>query len=252
MEILQASPSRRFDVVFCDVDGCLMPEDAHAADLPALAQVASYNRMALKKRDRPVIILCTGRPQPYAEAVCRAIGAPLAICENGAWIYDFGAHRWHLDPQITADDRAALRSLQGWVEVELGPRGCFLQLGKHAAVTIFHDDVDRLRREVVPMLEALIAERNWPMRVSMTWTCINVDLAHVSKGAAISRLIEQHALSRHRLAGIGDTAGDIFIRQQVAWFGCPANAAEEIRRCADAVAARPLAQGVLELLNQLA
>lgn len=252
MDSLLHNAARRYDVVFCDVDGCLMPEDAQAADLATLARIAAYNHAALTNRDRPVVIPCTGRPQPYAEAVCRALGFPLAICENGAWIYDFLAHRWRLDPSVTSDQLAAVRAFEQWVEAELAPQGCFLQLGKSASATIFHDDVPWLTREVVPLVTRLIADRGWPMRVSMTWTCINVDLLQVSKAAAIDRVMEQHKLVRDRVAGIGDTASDIFIRERVAWFACPANAADEIRRHADAVATRPLAEGVLELLGELA
>ncbi|KAA0213708.1 MAG: hypothetical protein DYG94_09385 [Leptolyngbya sp. PLA3] len=228
-----------------------MPEDAHAADLRALAQVAAYNRAALDHADRPVLILCTGRPQPYAEAVCRALDCPLAACENGVWVYEFVAHRWHMDPAITPDHLAAVRDFERWVETELGPAGCFLQLGKHASATVFHDDVDYLAHEVVPRIEALIAQHNWPMRVSMTWTCINVDLRHVSKATAIDRIIASHQLHRDRLAGIGDTTSDLFIRDRVAWFGCPANAAETLKPHADQVASRPLAEGVLELIESL-
>lgn len=251
MDSLLKSPLRTYDVVFCDVDGCLMPEDDHAADLPALAEVADFNRRAQADRDRPVIIPCTGRPQPYAEAVCRALGCPLAICENGAWIYDFHAHRWTLEPNVTSDDRQAVRTFERWVETELGPKGCYLQLGKYASATVFHEDVDWLASEVVPQIRQLIAENHWAMRVSMTWTCINVDLEHVSKGVAIDRVIDAHALDRTRVAGIGDTASDIKIRERVAWFGCPANAAEEIRPHADMVASAPLARGVLELLRAI-
>lgn len=228
-----------------------MPEDAHPADLSALARVADYNRAALEQANRPVLIPCTGRPQPYAEAVCRALGCPLAACENGVWVYDFLAHRWHMDPAITPDHLAAVRAFERWVEAELGPRGCFLQLGKHASATVFHDDVAWLAREVVPRIEALIAECGWPMRVSMTWTCVNVDLKHVSKATAIDRIIAAHQLRHDRLAGIGDTASDLFIRDRVAWFGCPANAADALKPKADMVASRPLALGVLDLLDAL-
>lgn len=248
MESLLPSPLRTYDVVFCDVDGCLMPEVNHSADLPALVQLAEFNRRAQSDRDRPVIIPCTGRPQPYAEAVCRTLGCPLCICENGAWIYNFHAHRWTLEPNVTPADLAAVRTLEHWVENELAPEGCFLQLGKYASATVFHDDVAWLARDVVPRIHSLIAHNRWPMRVSMTWTCINVDLDHVSKGVAIDRVVKAQGLSRDRLAGIGDTAGDIKIRERVAWFGCPANADEAIRPHADLIASQPLARGVLEVL----
>ena len=38
-------------------------------------------------------------------------------------------------------EQASIRAAREVVEQELGPRGCFLQIGKTAGVTIFHDDV---------------------------------------------------------------------------------------------------------------
>lgn len=244
---------RNFDAVFCDVDGCLLPEGQEPADLESLAEIGAFNAVAERDGDRPVIVPCTGRPQPYAEAVCRLLGCSAypAICENGAWTYDFPRHRWTLAPHITNDDKRAVREFEDWVVRELGPKGCFLQLGKTASATVFHDDPGWLKAEVVPVLEELISAKRWPMRVSMTWTCINVDLAHVSKGFAIDRLMRERGLVRQRVAGIGDTMGDLLIRERVAWFGCPANADDRLKPHADRVAAEPLARGVIELLESI-
>jgi len=248
---LSVQPSRRFDVVFCDVDGCLMPEVEQVPEFQSLAFVSDFNRQAMERCDRPVIIPCTGRPQPYAEAVCRLLGCPLAICEQGVWIYDYLAHRWTMDPAIQPEDIQIVRTFERWVETELGPHGCFLQLGKAAAVTIFHDNVEWLFENVKPQVEQLVVENNWPLRVSNTWSCINVDLAKVSKASAIDRLVHAHRLDPARLAGIGDTMGDLAIRNRVAWFGCPSNADDQLKTHADRLATAPLAQGVVELLQAL-
>lgn len=244
---------RRFDAVFCDVDGCLMPELQTPADMTALASIAEYNRLALEREDRPAIVPCTGRPLAYCEAVCRLLGAGAypAIAEHGVWIYDFRVNRWELNPDVTADDLAAGVEFRAWVERELGPRGCFLQVGKTAGTTIFHDDVAWLEADVVPMVRGLVADRGWPMRVSTTWSCINVDLVHVDKGRAIARVTERCGLERERLAGIGDTESDIAIREQVGFFACPSNAREEIKTHADYVADAPEARGVIEILERL-
>lgn len=230
-----------------------MPEQQRPADVAALTEIAAWNRAAHEHGDRPPIIPCTGRPQAYCEAVCRLIGASAypAVCENGVWLYDFAAHRWTISPDVSPSDLEAIAELSRWIERDLGPRGCFLQLGKSAAVTVFHDDVAWLERVVVPLLQTLIEEHRWPMRVSMTWTCINVDLRHVSKGHAIDRVTADHALAKDDLAGIGDTLGDLAIRERVSWFGCPSNAHDDLKPHADLIAGAPEARGVLELLDAL-
>lgn len=247
-------PNRRFDVVFCDVDGCLLPEAPTPADLHALSAIAGHNARAARDRDRPTVVPCTGRPQPFCEAVCKMLahldGLP-AICEHGAWLHWFERNRWELDPAVTPADLAAVRAIEDWVRDDLAGEGCFLQLGKHACVSIFHDDVGFLAESVRPRALAEAARRGWPVRVSMTWTCVNMDLHHVSKGRAIDRVIERCGLDRSRCAGIGDTTGDIAIREKVAWFGCPANALADLKARADAVAESPEARGVVELLALL-
>ena len=246
--------TRRYDVVFCDVDGCLLPEAARPADVIALGAIAEHNARAARDRDRPTVVPCTGRPQPFAEAVCKLLGdldGLPAVCEHGAWTFWYERNRWELAPDISPADLAAVRTVEAWVRDELAREGCFLQLGKHACVTIFHDDVGYLHGTLKPRIEALIAERGWPFRVSTTRTCVNVDLRHVSKAKAIGRVIERLGLDRDRMAGIGDTMGDLAIREQVAWFGCPANALDGLKERADAVAPSGEARGVVELLAML-
>lgn len=249
-----APSRRRFDVVFCDVDGCLLPEVTEPADLIALAAVAEHNARAVRDGDRPVVVPCTGRPQPFCEAVCKMLGrlgGIPAICEHGGWRYYFEEHRWVIEPGVIPADRAAIRDAERWVEDELGPLGCFLELGKHTGLTVLHHDVAYLHGELLPGIERAVSERGWPFQVATTWTCVNLTLSHVSKGLAIQRTIDEFGLDRSRCAGIGDTMGDLAIRREVAWFGCPANALDELKPHADAVSESPLARGVVELLAML-
>lgn len=252
--LAEPSSRRRFDAVFCDVDGCLLPETTEPADLIAIGAVAEHNARAVRDRDRPVVVPCTGRPQPFCEAVCKMLGRldgfP-AICEHGVWLYEFEAHRWTLAPDITDRDLAVVRAAEDWVRDKLASEGCILELGKHAGVTIIHPDIPFLTETILPRLKAKIEQEGWPLQTAMTWTCINANLRHVSKAHAIQRVIDQHGLDPARLAGIGDTMGDLAIRDKVAWFGCPANALDELKPHADAVAEAPLARGVVELLAML-
>lgn len=241
-------------MVFCDVDGCLMPEATTPADLVALGAVAEHNARAVRDRDRPVVVPCTGRPQPFCEAVCKILGrlgGIPAICEHGGWRYFFEEHRWDIEPGITAADRDAIRLAEEWVSGDLAGLGCFLELGKHTGVTIIHHDHAYLHGELLGHVESVVADRGWPFRVATTWTCINLTLACVSKGRAIRRTMAELGLDRSRCAGIGDTMGDLAIRDEVGWFGCPANALDELKPHADAVAGAPEARGVLELLALL-
>jgi hydroxymethylpyrimidine pyrophosphatase-like HAD family hydrolase len=242
----------RFDAIICDIDGCLTPESASPLDVSSLARIAEHNRLACRRLDRPVLTLCTGRPQPFAEAMTRLLGnvtLPL-VAENGVWLYDPSRNVYAMDPAITREHRGAVRAAAAWLEETFGPRGVSQQPGKAASVSLYHPDPAYLR-EICPSIAERFEAEGWPMRVSMTWLYINCDLAHVSKSTGLDRLVAHTGLKRERLAGIGDTLSDLAIREHVGVFACPANADERLKASADMVAGGTEAAGVVEILERL-
>lgn len=246
-------PLRRFDVVIADIDGCLVSESSHPFDLEALARVRAHNQLALERGDRPLVTLCSGRPQPFVEALGRLIGNTLipCVCENGVWTYHPGTNRYEMDPRITPDDLRAVAALSAAARDLYAAHGVTEQPGKNASVTLWHPDTAFLTREVFPGVTALCQREGWPFRVSMTWHYINCDLAHVNKGTGLDRALRPLGIPRARLAGIGDTAGDRFIAERVGLFACPANAQPAIKEHAHLIASAPEARGVLEILDHL-
>ncbi|MDI1289918.1 MAG: HAD hydrolase family protein [bacterium] len=240
---------RRFDAVISDIDGCLGPESAEPVDAHALAKLAEYNRLAESKGDRPMITVCSGRPQPYCECLCRVIANTKlpCICENGVWLYDPRTNRYLRDPAILPEHLQAVAEATRYIELELCPQGVVIQPGKTASISIWHSDTPTLK-SLMPGLRTTFAKHDWPFRVSDTVAWINCDLAHISKATGIARMLELTGLSKPRLAGIGDMPGDLAIRQHVVRFGCPSNAHTEILAAADDISPHPEIQGVLDLL----
>jgi len=246
-------PAGRFDLLISDVDGCLTTEDPLPLDLQRLAQVAQYNRLAFERGDQPPMTVCTGRPQPFAEVICRLIhniSIP-CVCENGVWLYHPGENTYHLDPSITLEHRRMIHEVEAWIIQTFGPDGAAIQPGKTAAISITHERREYLRT-IVPALETQVAGRAWALRVSMTLNYINLDLAHISKRTGVKRLLETLDLPRDRVAGIGDTVGDLALAEQVGYFACPANAEEVIKDRADYVSPLPEIAGVIDILEHLA
>lgn len=243
----------RFDLILSDNDGCLVAEDTTPMDLETLGKLAAHNRLAQEKRDRPILTICSGRPQPFAEAMCRLLANRTVPCiaENGVWMYNPADNRYEMDPAITPADRAAVREAAAWLEAEYGPRGVSHQPGKAASISLYHPDPEYLKSIKQPVAEAF-ERRGWPLRVSMTWFYINCDLAHVSKGTGLDRLLACTGVPRERLMGIGDTLGDMPIRERVGFFACPVNAKDEIKKVADYVSPLPEARGVLDILQRFA
>lgn len=246
------SPRRRYDAIICDIDGCLSPESSEPMDVVSLAALAEHNRQAQERGDRAVLALCSGRPEPFTEAMCRFLCNRTVPCigENGVWMYDPSDNGWHRDPSITASDLAAVEEARRWVDAELGPMGVVMQPGKVASVSLYHKDTAFLRT-LEPAVRAEFASRGWPFRVSMTWLYINCDLKHVSKATAVDRLIAHTGLRPERLAGIGDTPGDAAIADRVSFFACPANADPEIKKRAHYVSPLKEAEGVVDIVRRL-
>ncbi len=242
----------RFDAVICDIDGCLAPEDGGPAQADLLAQVATHNRTAIETGIGPVVTLCSGRPIPFVEAMSRVIANSVlpAIGEMGVWLYDPRTQLMSADPSITAEHRSAVADASAWIIERFAARPLFQQPGKACSISLFHEDTAYLM-SLIPELRAQCEDQGWPVRVTSTWCWVNLDLVHISKATGIDRLCALTGLERERLAGIGDTLGDLAIREKVAWFGCPSNAADDLKPHADAVSDQPEAAGVLDLLAQL-
>jgi hydroxymethylpyrimidine pyrophosphatase-like HAD family hydrolase len=241
--------SRRYDAVLCDIDGCLGPESGALYDTASIARVAEHNRLAETQRDRPVLTLCSGRPQPFAEALCRLIGNSSLpfIAEMGVWLYDPREHSYLFDPTITPQNLADIADCTRWLRSELVPRGVVIQPGKTATISLWHRDSAFLFAQMTELKRA-IAEHGWRLRVTHSVAWVNLELEQVSKASGIRRLIELCDLDPTRLAGIGDTMGDLAIADHVAFFACPDNAQAELKTRAHYVSKHAEIAGVLDIL----
>ena len=245
--------NKRFDAVICDIDGCLGPESTASFDIEKLLQIRKWNDRAIATGELPVLTVCSGRPLPFAEALCRVIGNTQlpAICENGVWLFDPKHHAYERDPAIDALHVHAVHETQAWIERDLMPRGFLFQPGKSASISLWHQDTERLR-ELCPRLVEKFAAEGWPFRVSMTVAWINCDLAFVSKSSGLRRFVEKTGLDPARLLGIGDSASDLAMKDYCSVFGAPANAAPDVLRLADFVSGGHEIDGVLDILQRLA
>ncbi|MBB6431634.1 HAD family hydrolase [Algisphaera agarilytica] len=242
----------RYDAVLCDIDGCLLNEAGGPLDLVALNKIAEHNVRAKTDRDRPLVTVCTGRPLPFSECMCRLIANDVlpCVCENGVWVYDPSVNGYHLDPAITNEHVDAAVAFRRWCLDVYADQGVSSQPGKNASVSLYHRDPDFLE-SIKPRLAEACAEHGWPFRVGGTWNYINCDLEHISKATGIDQFLKRTGLDPKRLAGVGDTKGDIAIAESVAWFGVPANRDPAIDAHATYISPLEQADGVVDMLERL-
>lgn len=235
-----------FSLIVSDVDGCLSPEESVGWDFGALSMLAA--------RDGLPFTLCTGRPQPYVEALMKVLDIRLpAICESGAVIYRLADNRSVFGPGVTGEKLEELFEIRHFVTSELLPRypDAVHQFGKEAQISVFSADPSRIPilAEEVRTFAARFSDD--PVEVTASHYYLNVSLRGVTKGSALEAVMEELGVRPDEVAAIGDTEGDLPLREHAAWFGCPANATPEIKARADYISERRDIHGLLDILDHI-
>lgn len=240
--------------IISDIDGCISPEESVAWDMGKFLELA--RRIQDANADRSPLApltFCTGRPQPYVEVLMKLLNvtAP-AICENGAVFYTLHNNTASYAPGVTREKIAGLRAVRRFVEAEILPAfpQTVIQFGKEAQLSIFSQEPE-VFAEIKPRIERFVSENGGPeLHISPSHFYLNISLMGVDKGEALRVLARQLGAGHDELAGIGDTVGDLPLRETVGFFACPANATDEIKAVADYVSPYPLAEGVLDILKR--
>jgi hypothetical protein len=89
------------------------------------------------------------------------------------------------------------------------------------------------------------------VRVDASHYYLNISIADVSKGSALALVAHEVGANREHTAVIGDTEGDLPMRDHAAFFGAPSNATEPIKEIADYVSPYPDLRGVADILDQI-
>lgn len=241
-------------LIISDIDGCISPEESRAWEMDLFARLAGLSRAASAgESGLAPMTLCTGRPQPYVEVLMKLLDIRYpAICEAGAVYYTLNDNRSVFVPEVTAEMIRGLHRVREYISSELLPEypGLIYQFGKEAQMSLFSEQ-PACFTEITPRILAF-AETvpGLELQVTPTHFYLNIDLKGVTKGAAVQGLAHGLGLEKEDIAGIGDTMGDISIRDAVHFFACPANAVPGLKAVADYVSPWPDIRGVLDILER--
>ena len=239
-------------LIISDVDGCMSPEISEAWDWSAFARMAELIQAGQQGRSGLApLTLCTGRPQPYVEALMKLLDVRVpAICENGAVIYSLEKNHARYAPGVTEEKILGLRAVRAFIETQVlpGEPEAYLQFGKEAQLSIYSEQTQRFDA-MQRAIEEFIAQRGGPdLLINASHYYLNISLTGVDKGAAIRTVLDELGLSKDEVAGIGDTLGDLPLREAVGFFACPANSHDPIKAVADYVSPHPTIEGMLDIL----
>jgi hypothetical protein len=240
--------------IISDIDGCLAPEESITWDYKLFDQLVRLcQQISTGKGPMAPLTLCSGRPQPFMEVLIKlfAIQVPV-ICENGAVFYSLDKNLASYGPGVTPEKLTGLRKVREYIESEIltvFPQAV-LQFGKEAQISIYAEQPSLLR-QIKEKLEDFTSRNKGPdLKISYSHYYLNISLQGVDKGTALKNLLQQLGIGKDQAIGIGDTEGDLPLREQVGFFACPANAVTEIKKVADYISPYPTLEGVLDILKQ--
>jgi Cof subfamily protein (haloacid dehalogenase superfamily) len=254
-----------------DLDGTLLRSDGSVSDRTraALAAVEEAGR---------ALVLVTGRPPRWMPPVVEQTGhTGLALCANGATVYDLATEQVvqeHLiDPEVGAKVVAAIRDALPDVSfaVERGearglgheqayglpyaPKGDVLvaevdELVAEPVAKLLarHDDMDpdemlaRVREVVGDLVE---------VTHSSTWGLMEISAGGVSKAVALSRLADELGVVAEEVVAFGDMPNDL---PMLGWAGhavAVANAHADVLDAAHEVTASNDDDGVARVVERL-
>jgi Cof subfamily protein (haloacid dehalogenase superfamily) len=256
-------------LVACDLDGTLLLPDA-TVSARSLAAIGRIRQAGI------AFLLVTGRPpRSVREIAARAGLGGLAVCSNGALVYDLDAGRVLTATPLTSGVGRRLvaelrRALPGAVFAAEDERGFRREAawqghGLDAVDEVVHaDPLDLVAEPVVKLLlrhpelaQAELVERARELasdRAVVTISgdhLVEISAAGVTKAYALDWVCRRLGIPAAAVVAFGDMPNDL---PMLAWAGhavAVANARPEVRRAADEVTASNLDDGVALVLERL-
>ncbi len=231
-------------IIFCDIDGCLV-EGKHVPF--NMAGLALVRHLVAQLAAREIgFCLSTGRPQPYAEAMGQVLGlqAPF-ICENGAYVF----HPKYDKPILRVRDSKHSKLLK--LRKRLVEANYTLEMGNEGSLSISWDGMREMSVAEIAKHRGTMAEhyRAFGFRWTNSSTSIDILVKGHSKRSAASFLLKRYGLKPENAYAIGDSDNDRKILDYVEVPMCPANATDAIKARCVTVATKPAVAGVIELLS---
>jgi HAD superfamily hydrolase (TIGR01484 family) len=234
-----------------DLDGCTT-EPFTTPDWEAFTELRTLNRASLTDMSIPPLTLCTGRPQPYAEAIAQLLDIRYPILfESGAGAYNPVNVTFTWSPLVVEHRLAHVRRVMHWMENELTKKhsGSYMEFTKRTDAGIVHSD-PALVPVIKAEIEAFIEKHALELDVHHTPISVDVLMRGINKGTGLEWISSWFGVELNRIAYIGDSSGDIEALKRVGYPYAPANASEKVKPLAR-VTEEHVTKGVVEAYREL-
>lgn len=237
-------------LVVADIDGCLMPGLGEPFDLEIFHALQEVNCQAEVDSHIPAITFCSGRPQPYVEAIIQlcATSYPV-VCESGGVFYSLKDRCLEIHPNFDRAMQEALGAITSLARDQLVERlPVVIEPGKITQLTLI--PVAPLTvEEILPTAQQMLTASNGLYSFDYTTICINFSPRTIHKGVGLKWLAEKTGIPCDEMAGIGDASSDRAFLELVQVAGAVNNAAEPLKQVAHYVSPYAYGRGVLDFIH---
>lgn len=225
--------------------------------MASLKHLARYVEEAGKGKFPP-IVLSTGRPAQYLEAVSVSLGLKLAgVCENGGVLYDpksaaevplYEPEQKELMAEVTRRLEEALAGAEEpWAEIATGKSICLSIIAPPGGLP---GDGPSLEERVVDALGGADGGLWDELYAAASSRSVDLTPAGVNKSAAMDVLTDMWGVEDGQVVAFGDGDNDLPMLGRAGLAGAPANALPEVKAAVHIVAAGRETKGLLEVLTR--
>lgn len=214
-----------------DLDGCLT-EPFLTPNWDLFTQIRHLNARSKSDELIPSLTICTGRPQPYAEAIAQMIDIELPILfESGAGMYHPKEVNIQWADFVTNDRLEQILVVKEFLRREIVPNfsNVTLEFSKHTDAGLIHTDV-YLISKMYEIIQKFVDENRFDTEVHTTDVSVNVLIKGSNKGVGLSWLTKKLEVPLSDSAYIGDSSGDIPALKIVGRGYAPSNASEKVKQ----------------------
>lgn len=255
----QSPEQRPWRLIISDVEGCVVPAARGSWDLASLKYLARYVDEA-KGGKFPPIVLSTGRPAQYLEAVTVSLGLELAgVCENGGVLYDpksaaevplYEPEQKELMEEVGRRvNEALVAAPEPWAEIATGKSICLSIIAPPGGLP---GDGPTLEERVIEALGGRGGGLWEQLYAAASSHSVDLTPAGVNKSAAMDVLTELWRVADDEVIAFGDGDNDLTMLTRAGLAGAPANALPQVKAAAHIVAAGRETKGLLEVLSKAA
>jgi hydroxymethylpyrimidine pyrophosphatase-like HAD family hydrolase len=212
-----------------DLDGCISTP-FKTPDWNVLSKIRRLNEQHVDDMAVPPLSICSGRPQPYVEAVAQWLGIRHPVSFESAGIFHIDKSEIEFLPVFNRKAEKQVHELKEWLKDEIiaDYSGMMLEFTKRMDAGIIHAEKEVID-EAFPKITSYISDRYPLFEAHKTDVSVNVILSDNNKRNGVLTLCERFGIKPEEAAYIGDSSGDIPALEVVGRPFAPSNAADVVK-----------------------